>query len=83
MVSKLNSVKTDLERWSKQIFKRAYYIIKKLRNILEKLHNYPAIEENMEKRLNLKKEVRDLWKQEETYWGTRAKINWLKWGGGG
>lgn len=34
----------------------------------------------MEKRFKLKKEVKDLWKQEEMYWGMRAKINWLKWG---
>lgn len=29
----------------------------------------------MEKRLNLKKEVKDMWKQEEMYWGARAKAN--------
>lgn len=34
----------------------------------------------MQQRFNIKNEVKELWKQEEMYWGTRAKINWLKWG---
>lgn len=34
----------------------------------------------MEKRFKLKEEVKVIWKQEEIYWGTRAKLNWLKWG---
>lgn len=34
----------------------------------------------MEKRYVTKKEIKELWKQEEIYWGARAKVNWLKLG---
>lgn len=75
----MNSVKACLEDWSKQTFKRACSKIKKLKRSIEKLHKLPPTKENIEKRLNLKKELKSLWKQEEMYWGARSEVNWLKW----
>lgn len=73
-------MKTGLQEWSKHTFKRANHKIKKLKRDIGKLHNLPPTAENIEKRFRLKKEVKELWKQEEMYWGTRAKVNWLRWG---
>lgn len=66
--------------WSKNNFKRANYKIKKLKRRLDTLHKLPPTRENIDERCKIRKEVKDLWKQEEIYWGSRAKINWLKWG---
>lgn len=79
-MSKLENVKTNLEEGSKQTFKRADLKIKKLKKRIDRIHRLPPTTENMDRRFKLKKEVKDLWKQEEAYWGARAKLNWLKWG---
>lgn len=80
IIGNLSTVKANLETWNNQTFKRADYKIKKLKISLEKLYKQPPTKENMEKRFKIKKEVKELWKQEEMYWGTRAKVNWLRWG---
>lgn len=53
--SNLNSVVTNLQSWSRNTFKRAYFKIKKLKHRLEKIHRLPPTKENMEMRFKLKK----------------------------
>lgn len=67
IMTRLSKVQAGLQEWSKKTFKMADYKIKRLKNKLEKLHNLPATKEIMEKRFKIKKEVKDLWKQEEMY----------------
>lgn len=42
------------------------------------MHNRPISEGNGATLKNLKIRLNQLWKQEETYWGQRAKMHWLK-----
>lgn len=75
---KLKACRTDLSRWSKQVFgnNRAQIDVTKAR--LHQISAMPATDQLLVEEKTLKSKLHALWKQEEIYWKQRSRVRWLK-----
>ncbi|KAJ1390976.1 Zinc finger, CCHC-type [Sesbania bispinosa] len=67
VLKKTSNCRRALTNWSKKMFRKADKDVAKLKAQLTNLLNSPSTAENQNKILGLKKEIDDLWKQEEKY----------------
>ncbi|RYR72172.1 hypothetical protein Ahy_A02g006385 [Arachis hypogaea] len=79
-ITRMESCKEELRKWSKRTIKRADKEIHKLKEELKELQDSDLTQEKHEKTQQIKENIAALWKQEEKYWGQRARLKWLKWG---
>ncbi|KAJ1407196.1 Endonuclease/exonuclease/phosphatase superfamily [Sesbania bispinosa] len=79
-LSRVESCKKELISWHKVTFKRADEEIARLKDRLKFLHNSCDLPGGLEERLSIKDRIKELWKQEEIYWGQCSKVKWLNWG---
>lgn len=77
---KLEKVKKGLISWSRKTFKRADKQINYIKNEINKLQNRRWDPSTLLRMSSLKKNLDDLWKQEEMFWKARSKIKWLNHG---
>ncbi|XP_072084658.1 uncharacterized protein [Arachis hypogaea] len=66
--------------WSSRKFKRADKEIERKKTELHQIQEAGMTEEEQRRERELKKQISELWKQEEKYWGQRSRLKWLKWG---
>ncbi|XP_072058205.1 uncharacterized protein [Arachis hypogaea] len=71
---KMENCKEELKKWSKKTFKRADKEIHKLKDELKKLQDSNLTQEKQEMIQLIKENIAVLWKQEEKYWGQRARL---------
>ncbi|XP_020970175.1 uncharacterized protein LOC110268393 [Arachis ipaensis] len=80
ITTRMENCKEELRKWSRRTIKRADKEIHKLKEELKKLQDSDLTQEKQEKTQQIKENIATLWKQEEKYWGQRARLKWLKWG---
>jgi len=73
-------VSKALAKWSKQKFPNAAICIRELKRKLTEFTNRQPGNFNKDEYQQVVDQLEILWRQEEKYWGLRARINWLKWG---
>lgn len=74
---RIDDVKSGLSVWSHRTFKRAGRQINFLKKEIRRLQNVNATAEVLSRLSSHKKELDDLWKQEELYWRARSRVKWL------
>ncbi|XP_025693017.1 uncharacterized protein [Arachis hypogaea] len=77
---KRNRCKRELLEWSSRSFRRADKEIERKKLELHQIQESHMNEEEQRRERELKKQISELWKQEEKYWGQRSRLKWLKWG---
>ncbi|XP_072076444.1 uncharacterized protein [Arachis hypogaea] len=80
ITTRMKNCKEELRKWSRRTIKRANKEIHKLKEELKKLQDSDLTQEKQERTQQIKENIAALWKQEEKYWGQRARLKWLKWG---
>ncbi|KAJ1387737.1 Endonuclease/exonuclease/phosphatase superfamily [Sesbania bispinosa] len=73
-------LKRSLSRWSKKTFKKAEKDVAGLKSQLTELLNSAPTLANQSRIQNLRKEIDEVWKQEEKFWGMRSRLKWVQWG---
>lgn len=76
--SKLTHCQQKFQRWSHNTFKNAAREISKLKGTLQTLLNRPSNEVDWNEVKGIRANIDRMWRQEETYWGQRSRIHWLK-----
>ena len=80
LLEKTKSCKRELSDWNKKTFKNAAKELSRVKRDLTDLLNQPGGIMDWERVKALKEEAKQLWNQEEKFWGQRSRIKWLKWG---
>lgn len=77
VMNRLKSCKKELSIWHKKCFKAADKEIGKLKEQLNRLQNAYSTLTNWEDMQAIRKEIDQLWRQEEKYWGQRSRLQWV------
>ncbi|CAN1190366.1 LINE-1 retrotransposable element ORF2 protein, partial [Linum perenne] len=70
----------NLTHWKHETLGRNKHRINQLLDSLNHLNLQPTSLSNTDEEIRIRREVSQLWQDEETYWAQRAHINWLKLG---
>ncbi|KAK2382636.1 hypothetical protein QL285_070156 [Trifolium repens] len=79
-LDKCKNCKKSLSSWHSKTFKRADVEIANLKCQSSVLQDRPNHMVQWEEVMKTKKQITQLWKQEELYWSQRARVKWLNWG---
>lgn len=77
---KIKKFREGLIAWSRGTFKRADRWILFLKNEIQRLQNRKSSPDVINCLNSHKKELYELWKQEELYWKVRSRVTWLNHG---
>lgn len=69
-----------LTNWHKEKFANAPLEISDLKKRLTLLQNADHARFDWEEVHQIKRRIKELWRQEEIFWGQRSRIKWLNWG---
>lgn len=72
--------KERLKKWHHHTFKRADKGNMGLKRQLNDMLNQESSRVNWSEVGDIKKQIKELWKQEEIFWGQRSRLKWLNWG---
>lgn len=78
LIQRSNKTKVALADWNRRTFRKADKEIEKLEREIQDIQNEGN--KDWEKVKTLQDRIKDLWKQEETYWNQRSRIKWLRCG---
>lgn len=73
----LKACQKTLQSWQKKTFKKVDDEIYKLKSELQRLIDQDGQVNGAEPIRRIQKQIDDLWRQEEMYWGQRARVKWL------
>lgn len=80
VLAKVKSCKKGLQKWHHKTFRRVDEEIGRLKRRLYWLLDQDGFLIDCGEVRDIKKQVANLWKQEEIYWSQRSRLKWLKWG---
>lgn len=79
-LQRMKTCKRSLSNWHKATFKAADKEITSLKQQLNDIQCSNDGHERWAEVADLKKQISELWKQEEAYWGQRSRLKWAKMG---
>lgn len=80
VLARIKKCQKNLQTWHKETFKRGDEELYTLKRKLAAITAKPSQEIDWEEAKCIQKEIDEVWKREEKYWGKRSRLKWLQWG---